>query len=68
MVEDNCEISSSTLMHHTIPDFAPVYSNFVVASTKSDADILEKKLFYSHHRGRRPRWCGQPFLGWLGYL
>ena len=47
MVEDNCEILSSTLIHHTIPDFAPVYSNFVVASTKSDADILEKTVLFT---------------------
>ena len=54
MVEDNCEISSSTLMHQTISDlieyiFAPVYSNFVVASTKSDADILKKMVLFTSY-------------------
>ena len=25
-------------------------------------------LFEKNGRGCRPRWCGQSFLGWVGYL
>ena len=31
-------------------------------------DIKEPTPLFEKSRGRRPRWRGQPFLGWVGYL
>ena len=31
-------------------------------------DVKGPKPLFEKSRGRRPRWWGQPFLGWVGYL
>ena len=31
-------------------------------------DVKEPTPLFEKSRGRRPRWRGQPFLGWVGYL
>ena len=46
-------------------DKVPSHSTFTdlfLWNVKKPTPLFEKS------RGRRPRWCSQPLLGWVGYL
>ena len=61
---DNCEESAAFVMTSANRRFRLI----ALLLIQFLWDVKEPTPLFEKSRGRRPRWCGQPFLSWVGYL